>query len=501
MKRVARLMFALGVAACVTLGLVAGPALANSARTQWEGVSATGAIVAGSDVEGGACPIVVERELLTFDIQEFPREYPDPSGSDTYDASVTAEYTFSNPADYAVSATLLFPFGKLPDYGPYPIEDNMAAAEAQRYGISVDGNPAESVVRHTLSYPYDAFDLEEDLALLLDGYVEDPFFTSNLPVTRFSYEISGLPEDARTATIGFRWTPSDGAKVLLVNQSGYQQLDDGEGSVMLRTWAENGLTVDVYVFGKAPEGILAGLFENSSCEAGVDGRITNVGNTTMTFEEFALQAWDEGGDVLAHDWYNAMVADLRFCEQGGDGVIMCDFVHGSGFDLTHMLMQWYEYELSFEPGQTLVNAVTAPLYPAINASYDPPIYGYSYLLSPASTWAEFGRLDVVVNTPFFMTGSQLDGVKGDVELGYPGENAAGFEKVEGGYALSSEGLPDGELAFSLSAEEDPAKARNDYAISMGLMFGGMILAFVVVLGLIGLAIGFVVGRLLKRRRR
>ena len=45
-------------------------AFANSAISIWDGVNATGAIVTDED-----CPLVVEHELLTFDIAEFPQSH------------------------------------------------------------------------------------------------------------------------------------------------------------------------------------------------------------------------------------------------------------------------------------------------------------------------------------------------------------------------------------------------------------------------------------------
>lgn len=44
-------------------GGCAQPAYANSAQRHWSGTDVTGAVVTGED-----CPIVVERELLTFDV-------------------------------------------------------------------------------------------------------------------------------------------------------------------------------------------------------------------------------------------------------------------------------------------------------------------------------------------------------------------------------------------------------------------------------------------------
>ena len=102
-------------------------------------------------------------------------------------------------------------------------------------------------------------------------------------------------------------------------------------------------------------------------------------------------------------------------------------------------MRWYEYEISIGPGECIVNTVTAPIYPSINSDYEPPIYEYTYLLSPAQTWAEFGTLDIVVNTPYYMTVSGLEG----------------FKWNNPGYELHLDGLPEGELTFTLCAEQEP----------------------------------------------
>src|SRR5699024_11546665 len=92
---------------------LAVPASANSAQSQWAGTTSTGAIV-----KDWNCPIVVENELLTFDIKEFPLQYySEVDDFLDYSGKVTAEYRFYNPADDIVDATLVFPFGNVPDYG------------------------------------------------------------------------------------------------------------------------------------------------------------------------------------------------------------------------------------------------------------------------------------------------------------------------------------------------------------------------------------------------
>ena len=48
-------------------------------------------------------------------------------------------------------------------------------------------------------------------------------------------------------------------------------------------------------------------------------------------------------------------------------------------------------------------APTIDVYKRQDAGYTPNLYSYTYLLSPAKTWAQFGELEVVVKTPYYMT--------------------------------------------------------------------------------------------------
>ena len=147
-------------------------------------------------------------------------------------------------------------------------------------------------------------------------------------------------------------------------------------------------------------------------------------------------------------------------------------------------MRWYEYEITVPEGGRVTNTVTAPVFPAIDMGYSPGVYTYNYLLSPASTWAKFGTLDVRINTPFYIyyPSSSYDGDAG----------AKGWTTVENGYTLNYDALPDGELRFVLCSSESPS--RNGYyrgagaviAIVTGviLLAPSAILAVVVIFALI-----------------
>lgn len=183
----------------------------------------------------------------------------------------------------------------------------------------------------------------------------------------------------------------------------------------------------------------------------------------MTFKDYALRDYDENSGILESDWYNAQVELLRLSsETWGNGLSQIE-------EGDFSLMRWYAYTLTLVPGQTLKNTVTAPLYPAIDAGYTPSLYAYTYPLSPAKTWAQFGELEVVVKTPYYMTESGIDG----------------FTKTDGGYALTLPGLPESELTFTLSESEthQPPKWSSLY-----IMTTEFIIVLTAVLAAVGAAV-------------
>ena len=94
------LIFALAFAAVFSAAM---PAKANSAQTRWEGTTSTGITISGN----GDSPIVVDSELLTFDITNEVGPY---SSEDRPLNTVTARYTFRNPTDSEITVFAVFPF-------------------------------------------------------------------------------------------------------------------------------------------------------------------------------------------------------------------------------------------------------------------------------------------------------------------------------------------------------------------------------------------------------
>ncbi len=125
---------------------------------------------------------------------------------------------------------------------------------------------------------------------------------------------------------------------------------------------------------------------------------------------------------------------------------------------------WYEYEITVQPGQRVVNTLVAPIYPTVHIRYEPYIYEYTYHPIPGCAWSKFGTLDVEINTPYHMLSS------------------AGFdtvEKTETGYAASGCQNPEAFFSFVLSTAENPAAVEADgfnWALLLALVFPFLVVA-------------------------
>ena len=107
---------ALASAALLSVSAVAGfaqsglSANANSGPSSWSGVTASGAFISGEN-----CPIEVESEVLTFDIRQLIDHSAEKDELLEYSSVFSAEYTFKNPTQNTVNATLAFPLGQYSD--------------------------------------------------------------------------------------------------------------------------------------------------------------------------------------------------------------------------------------------------------------------------------------------------------------------------------------------------------------------------------------------------
>ena len=330
---------------------------ANSAQTRWSGTDSTGAIVLEED-----SPIIVEKELLTFDIQEFPQSYyHDLNEFQAYSAKVTAEYTFYNPSDYTVTATLAFPFGGVADYAEfydYEKDRFISDMDNAKYDITIDGEVITKQLRHTFMYFGDQFELEKDVVKLHDGFMEDNFYYPEMLVTKYTYNASNVDlEEHDAATAAFVLSDENvNTRIFMANQNGGSS---SKNEVMLHTWVERQEEFVVYIIGEPlKEEIEWKFYHNGACDKEIDGEMNLVNIEEMSLKDLVLSKYYPESGILDYDWYNAVITTMKNHEW------MNGALHSSevSLDVSHTLMRWYQYEITLEPKQRLVNAVTAPMY-------------------------------------------------------------------------------------------------------------------------------------------
>ncbi len=415
---------------------------ANSAPRIWEGMTSTGAVITGE-----SCPIIVESELLTFNISDFP---PDPSAenieADVNYGSVTAEYHFYNPTDEEITATLVFPFETLPGY----VDSNdVNYPDTNKYEITSNDVSVEKTLRLTYGTYLD-FSLDADLEYICDGYIEDDFFSPETCVTVYKYKVNASEEDYYCFETTFDCYPSKTRFFLKERYGGITAGgNDIDFEVNVNTKSED--TFELVFIGEAPDGDFdwhrsdkRGKSKDKNATVIFKKEETEI----ITFEEYVFRTYDIDSGILRQDWYNAA---LSFFTENSDD---CELSGRFEQDFTSNLFRWYEYDLTFAPKERLTNVVTAPIYPEIDGTYTPFVYSYTYLLSPAEKWASFGSLEIVINTPFFLTDSSV----------------SGFTKTENGYTANFDGLPENELVFCLSESESPEKDSGGFLYGIFYIF-------------------------------
>ncbi len=454
MKKFIEILFV----ATLIFSLMAVTVSANSGPSSWLGADSTGAIITTPD-----CPLVVDRETLTFDIFALPQDYYYGTAElADYNSSFTAHYTFRNPENYDITATLAFPIGTMPDYLGYDSRNYIF--ENSHNGIKVNDGEIASEIRYTY-FPYGSeFDYTAELPKLTESFMEDEFFYPEMPVTKYVITASGVDQDAYPAAdIGFVWDPATnpGIKIYFENISSYQW--DSEGKAKISAGYEENEEIALYSIGGKLENMPQWqIYENGSDTAKtIDGNINIVSSQETTLlqllkEKFALCT--NAPAMSEVDMYNFYIVDMV---KSKDYYTSLEIVDINNYNFNY-IMCWYVYDITVPAGRFVTNTVSAPLFPAINMYMEPDTFDYTYLLSPAQSWADFGPVEININTPFYMLENSIQG----------------FEKTETGYTYTSPTLPDTELEFTLCSSETPAKEKQTS------IYNGIVWSLVIVTALI-----------------
>ena len=114
----------------------------------------------------------------------------------------------------------------------------------------------------------------------------------------------------------------------------------------------------------------------------------------------------------------------------------------------------YAYYVKLDGGERRTLSLTAPVYPHVSQEYEPETYQYIYYFSTYQQWAEYGSVDVCINTDYYMTNAEY----------------FGFTKTDGGYTLHIEDLKteteyetsiQHNIYFTLCSSESPERVEPE----------------------------------------
>lgn len=448
-------------------------ASANSAAPWEEGVTGDGvyAVREYSVLE-------VQSEKLVFDINTLPSL----EKGQIYDARVTAEYTFYNPTEESLTTQMAFPFGRKPAYA-----DNLSVAYIQN-PVLVNGQPVAHQVRHTYGLFEEFYESVRDIR---DDYIADDFFTPDLPVTIYTATVNFTDSADIDGRVALRL---DGAPALGGGTRCIGPFQSDATSDAYNVWEvlSDGESAVFYVLG---EDVPLDEWEwfTSAWSDRVEGHIRTdseisfaTAKSTLGDIIFANYADDCG--ISRIDWYNGVMLHKLAVERG-------DFSYLSWFSPLNVSPEdfnaWYVYTVQTAPYSSFTNSVTAPLYPTVHFNFAPDVYKYVYYLSPAANWADFGTLDVEINTPCFQYGDEY-------------YNSATFSRTEGGYSAHFDSLPEGELYFSLCSVQTPGtedeRPYEGYGGNIALTILYVLIGFVVLLVIAAIvAVVLIVMRVKKKK--
>ncbi len=342
----------------------------------------------------GEASLDVKKLKLTFDVPSMPQadDYTDVN----YRSKVTSEYTLYNPWDETVTARLVVPemqkpnyFGNNPDVTPV---------------VTVNGEKVQTEVRHSAIEYYGKGGVE-----LSDEWYSDAFFNPELPV--HTYKINA------GANLSYAYLKGD----IITDYTKARYIADESDEFSCR-YSKDGENI-FYILGDDSTVNFDALsfydYNRYELER-ISDLFTLEKVETITLAELVLRSVRPVDGVSDLDWYNGMLAGFS------NGECVC-----SKFDLTvNNLKKYYQYTVEIAPKGELVTSVTFPVYPDI---YSSDKCDYYYNMSSAVCWGGFGKIEVEINTAFYIS-----------------ETAKDFQKTDTGYKTVYSVAPYGTIFFSLN---------------------------------------------------
>ena len=267
------------------------PVSANSLPAYWEAVTLEGVTVVDED-----CPIEVQKEKLVFNITDFLKEdYKSIKSFLEYESNMNAEYTFYNPTDKDITAKLLFPMGNIPENALYVTEeDNIWPYDLDKYDVLVNDEVIDKKVRHIYMGEGSVFKAKQALGKIENDYVENEFYTPDLPVTKYTYKIEDLGKDDGWYLDIKMKIPKWNEKTKYLFPSIWEwNINEKDKMATIEESVFADETYDIYVLGENVEPVLTAEITEYEENEILDAKFIVEKTEQMTFLEFVKFQNDE----------------------------------------------------------------------------------------------------------------------------------------------------------------------------------------------------------------
>lgn len=400
---------------------------ANSAQKEFYGTASTGV------VELISSPIIVKNEELTFDIYKSDLNYGNVA------TKVSAKYTFYNPSEYEVTSRLLFPYGNILDYPNFN--------KQEEYQILKNDEIINATIRHTYQEDISEFNIQNELKLINDEYIEINGLSEKTKIYRYVFKIESSEKLDNGYISCSYFLDNTNIKRIVCPQISYERTKNEKNEYRIYTSKEY---IQLYLIGDDDLNIIDNFeFYNKSGDI-VEGSLKLQEKEELKLDYLIYMYYQNVDNISKMDWHNACLEKLNNLEE--TFIRNIDF-----FNIQNQLLSWYDYTLTFMPYEELTNTVISPIIPYVNYRTNPETYKFVYLLTPASTWNDFSNLTININTDLYILTNSIEG----------------FEKTDTGYSIHLEKLPQNELIFEMAETEVVEKLKNNGLRNLILIILGL----------------------------
>lgn len=375
-------------------------------------------------VEGDS-PITVDSERLTFDFSE---TYNDGNNNSPV-GKVTADYQMTNPTDDMLTVQMAFPF--VEDLYSLSVSDIAISADgaAVPYEIYIDPND----INTSVVYDYGTIGHISKQEWSLPGY------DLNSEAALYRFAASGNAEERLDFEISFN---VDHDQTLFIGDGFDVESYSEEGSGKLSCRIREKIEMEILVLGKDPKFTYAVLTDEGEKAEQDRYQLEIIQDSVDPREYLNAVLREEIRDDTAVAIPDPQLFNLFLHELWQDRLNNGYSTLYDGFSALHEdRIHTLTYQVEFAPHSTRSISVSYLTDGTMDRRETvSPKYSYTYLLSPARNWADFGSLDIEVITPR--------------EAPYMIENSLGLSKNgENRYGARLDGLPKSELTFTLYENE------------------------------------------------